>query len=73
MIIIQFLLSTIYKQGNLVIFGDVLNLSYVKVGNKSEKTEKMSCEQLAVQSWHSVHNAMDVNTANDYCIQIIVN
>ena len=35
----------------------------MKVINKGKRNIKILCEQLAMESWYSVYNAVDVNTA----------
>ena len=48
-------------------------VSYMKVRNNSKKNMEIFCSKLAMESWHSVYNAVDVNTANNSFIQIIDN
>ena len=48
-------------------------VSYMKVRNKSKKNMKIFSEKLAMESWHSVYNAADVNTAYNNFIEIIDN
>ena len=40
-------------------------VSYIKVRNKSKKNMKIFCEKLVMESWQSVYNAVNVNTAYD--------
>ena len=61
------------KEENLVISNDVPMVSYIKVKNKSKKNMKIFCEELVMESWQSVYNAVNVNTAYDNFIQIIDN
>ena len=61
------------REENLVISNDVPMVSYIKVRNKSKKNMKILCEKLVMESWHSVYNAFDVNTAYNNFIQIIDN
>ena len=48
-------------------------VSYVKVRKKSKKNMKILCEKFSMECWHSVYNAVDVNTAYNNFIQIINN
>ena len=59
------------REENLVISKDVPMVSYMKVINISKMN--MFCEKLVMESWHSVYNAADVNTAYSNFIQIIDN
>ena len=61
------------REENLVISNDVPMVSYIKVKNKSKKNMKIFCEELVMESWQSVYNAVNVNTAYDNFIQIIDN
>ena len=61
------------REDNLVISNDVPMVSYMNVRNKSKKNMKIFCEKLVMESWHSVYNAVDVNTAYDNFIQIFDN
>ena len=61
------------REENLVISNDVPMVSYIKVRNKSKKNIKILCEKLVMESWQSVYNAVNVNTAYDNFIQIIDN
>ena len=48
-------------------------VSYMKVGSKSKRNMKILCEKLVMEPWHSVYNAVDINTAYNNFIQIIDN
>ena len=48
-------------------------VSYIKVRNKSKKNMKIFCKKLVMESWQSVCNAVNVNTAYNNFIQIIDN
>ena len=61
------------REENLVLSKDVPMVSYMKVRNKSQKNMKILCATLVMGSWHSVYNAVDVNTAYINFIQIIDN
>ena len=65
-------ISTI-REENLVIREDVPMTSHKKVRKKSKKNMKMFCDKLAMESWHSVYNAVDADTAYNNFIQIIGN
>ena len=61
------------REENLVICNDVPMVSHIKVRNKSKKDMKIFCEQLYMESWQSVYNAVNANTAYYNFIQIIDN
>ena len=61
------------REDNLVISNDVPMVSYINVRNKSKKNMKILCEKLVIESWQSVYNAVNVNTAYNNFIQIIDN
>ena len=61
------------REDNLVICNDVPMVSYIKVRNKSKKNMKIFCEKLVMESWQSVYNAVNVNTAYNNYTEIIDN
>ena len=61
------------REDNLVISNDVPMVSYIKVRNKSKKNMKIFCEELVMESWQSVYNAVNVYTAHNNFIPIIDN
>ena len=61
------------QEENLAICKAVPMVSYMKVRNKSKMSMNIFCEKLAMESWHSVYNAVDVNTTYNNCINIIDN
>ena len=61
------------REDNLVISNDVPMVSYIKIRNKSKKNMKIFCDKLVIESWQSVYNAVNVNTAYNNFIQIIDN
>ena len=61
------------REENLYISNDVAIVSYMKVRNKGKENIKILSERLAMESWHSVYDKVDVYTAHNNFIQIIYN
>ena len=61
------------REDNLVISNDVPMVLYINVRNKSKKNMKIFCEKLVTESWQSVYDAVNVDTAYNNFIQIIDN
>ena len=61
------------REENLVMRKDMSMVSYIRVRNNGKKNMKTFCEQLPMESWHSVYNSVDVNIAYNNFIQIIDN
>ena len=57
----------------LAISRDVPLISYMNVRSKSKKNMKIFCEKLAMESWHSMYNTIDVNTDYYNLVKMIDN
>ena len=61
------------REENLVMSNDVPMVSFIKARNKGKKNMNIFCEKLVIESWQSVYNAVNVDTANNNFIQLIDN